>query len=120
MNMLRKLEHPLRVDCLLLGILAIALAYRLILWREFLGYQISRDEVDYYRTAIGLYQQGTFIDPNPVWIRVPLFPVIAAGFFQLFGPNISIVNLFQIALSVANAYMVFLLASGPSGDGLGS
>jgi 4-amino-4-deoxy-L-arabinose transferase-like glycosyltransferase len=109
MKMIRLFGRPVRIDWLLLVILAVALAYRLILWQIFRGYQLGRDEVDYFRTAIALYQDGTFIDPNPVWIRVPLFPLIAAGFFHFFGPNISVVNLFQIALSVANAYLVFLL-----------
>lgn len=104
----RRIAQLLRANWMLAAILALALVVRICVWWQFLGYQIGRDEVDYFRTAVELANTGRFIDPNPVWIRVPLFSVIAAGFFRLFGPDLAAVNLFQILLGVANAYLVYL------------
>ncbi|MCL5256460.1 MAG: glycosyltransferase family 39 protein [Chloroflexi bacterium] len=94
---------------LLFAILALALGLRLYVWWQFIGYQLARDEVDYFRTALELYAHGQFIDPNPVWTRVPLFPLIAAGIFKITGVSVAAVNLFQILLSIINVYLVYLL-----------
>lgn len=94
---------------LLSTILVLALGIRLCVWWQFVGYQLGRDEVDYFRTATELYTNGRFIDPNPVWTRVPLFPLIAAGVFKIAGVSVAAVNLLLIAFSVANAHLVYLL-----------
>ncbi len=72
------------------------------------------DAKDYNRLAIGLAETGGYIDASgkPTSLRPPLYPLVVAGIYQVFGiENFLAVSAFQAALSLLTALLVYQLGA---------
>jgi 4-amino-4-deoxy-L-arabinose transferase-like glycosyltransferase len=116
---LRQLR-PLRVLQLVFVVGAIL---RLVIWLT-LGASAPTvgDAKDYNLLAVSLVQYGEFaITPGaPSSLRPPLYPVIVAGIYRLFGiENWQAIGTFQALLSLGTAWLVYRLAKEAYSDWVG-
>ena len=99
----------------LLLILAVGAGLRLGLWTYFAGQTLHiEDEQDYNQLACNLVQHGEFaFEPGvPTSLRPPLYPVVVAGVYRLFGlENYQTVRLVQAILSLVNVVLLYRLGS---------
>lgn len=99
----------------LLLILLAGAAVRYGLWTWFAGQTPHiEDEQDYNRLACNLVQYGEFgfEQGRPTSLRPPLYPVLVAGVYRLFGlENYQAVRLLQAVLSLLNAVLLYRLGS---------
>ncbi|HWQ12242.1 MAG TPA: glycosyltransferase family 39 protein [Roseiflexaceae bacterium] len=92
------------------GILALALALRLLLWSQPL-HEPANDEVEYIAVAQDLLAgRGWSFYDSYRWLRAPLYPLFLAGSLWLAGGDLHRAALPNIALSVANVYLAYRLA----------
>lgn len=100
-----------KLDWVLLGILSLALLVRLYAWWQAPRQGFVIDEAEYYQIA-SILADGrgwTFYDAS-TWVRPPVYVMLLAGIFRFFGPNLMLVRLGQVALSVATVYLLYRLA----------
>jgi hypothetical protein len=106
---LRGRIHPL-VILLLVGALL-----RIVLWIWFDGQEIHIwDERDYNTLAVSLLERGEFASEPGILtsMRPPLYPVVVAGLYGLFGlENFQAVRLFQAGLSLLTVLVLYGLGS---------
>jgi 4-amino-4-deoxy-L-arabinose transferase-like glycosyltransferase len=99
----------------LLAILTLGAGVRLGLWTWFQGQSPHiEDEQDYNRLACNLVEHGEYgFEPGqPNSLRPPLYPVLVAGVYRVFGlENYQAVRLLQALLSLANVLLVYALGS---------
>lgn len=99
-------------DRWLWGALAVALLLRLAVRWVAPAADLLGDEREYYAAAAVLADgRGfSFVDQS-LWIRPPLYIVLVAGLYRLFGPDgvLTAVWLAQVALSVATVALVYAL-----------
>ncbi len=85
----------------------------LILMRLGADFTLS-DSASYINPANEIFYKGNFLYNHDLWMRTPLYPLIIAGFYGLFGQNLYAIIIFQIvcsALLVVNAYRITALFS---------
>jgi len=99
----------------LLLILGLGAAVRLGPWTRFEGQPLNvTDERDYNALAINLVEHGeyAFQPGKPDSLRPPLYPVVVAGVYRLFGlENYQAVRLFQAVLSLALVVLLYWIGS---------
>lgn len=97
----------------LLLILLAGAGVRFGLWTWFAGQSLHiEDEQDYNRLACNLVQYGEFaFEPGELTsLRPPLYPVMVAGVYRLFGmENYQAVRLLQAILSLVNVILLYRL-----------
>lgn len=99
----------------LLLILLVGGGLRLVLWTSFAEQPLYiDDERDYNRLACNLVRYGEFAFEagQPTSLRPPLYPMVVAGIYRLFGvENYQAVRLFQAILSLINVMLLYRLGS---------
>lgn len=94
----------------LAAVLALALGLRLLLWSQPL-HEPANDEVEYIAVARDLLAgRGWVFYDTYHWLRAPLYPLFLAGSLWLAGGDLHLAALPNIALSVANVFLAYLLA----------
>jgi len=96
----------------LLAILGLGLLVRLyvLIFAPRPGFVI--DEAEYYQIASILADgRGWMFYEAATWVRPPLYIMLLAGVFKLFGPNLMLVRLLQIGLSLASVYLLYRLGA---------
>ncbi|WP_287156616.1 tetratricopeptide repeat protein [Chloroflexus sp.] len=94
----------------LIAILTIAALIRLALWLQPLHLP-ANDEVEYLTVARDLLAgRGWSFYERYHWLRAPLYPLWLAGSLWLSGGNVWLAALPNIALSVLNVYLIYLLS----------
>jgi len=97
-------------DWPLLAILGLATGLRLLIWLFIPHPHYIIDEAEYYQiSSIVADGRGWMFYDDATWVRPPLYILLIAGIFKFFGPNLIIVRLVQIAISVASVYLLFWL-----------
>lgn len=66
------------------------------------------DAAAYHAKALGILANGWLFDVSSY--QAPLYPYIIAAIYALFGANPIYVQIFQCVLSVANVFLIFLIA----------
>jgi tetratricopeptide (TPR) repeat protein len=93
----------------LLSIVLLALAWRLLLWAQPL-HQPANDEVEYIRVARDLLAgRGWVFYESYHWLRAPLYPLWLAASLWLAGGDLHRAALPNIALSVANVALIYMI-----------
>ncbi len=106
----RPVQKGGRVDWLLLGVLSLALLVRLYAWWQAPRVGFVADEAEYYSIGSMLADgRGWAFYDEAVWVRPPLYPLLLGAVFRLFGPNLIVVRLIQLTLSVASVYLLYRL-----------
>ena len=100
-----------KLDWVLFGILGLALLVRLYAWWQAPRQGFVIDEAEYYQISSILADgRGWAFYDASTWVRPPLYVMLLGGVFRFFGPNLVIVRLIQVALSVATVYLLYRLA----------
>jgi 4-amino-4-deoxy-L-arabinose transferase-like glycosyltransferase len=100
-----------KLDWALLGILGLAFLVRLYAWWQAPRQGFVIDEAEYYQIASLLADgRGWGFYDTATWVRPPLYVMLLGGIFRFFGPNLEIVRLVQVCLSVATVYLLYRLA----------
>ncbi len=101
-----------RTNWALPAVLTLALVVRLYVWWQVPPGGFVIDEAEYYQIASILADgRGWAFYDEATWVRPPLYVMMLASIFKLFGPNLIIVRLVQVGLSVASVYLLYRLAS---------
>jgi 4-amino-4-deoxy-L-arabinose transferase-like glycosyltransferase len=99
---------------LLMVLLVLAVALRVLFWLEIVGLHapLRGDEIDYDRIARSLASGSGFAREEgvPTASRPPLYPVVLAGIYRIFGPHAAAGRVFQILLGGATVALAYLLA----------
>jgi 4-amino-4-deoxy-L-arabinose transferase-like glycosyltransferase len=99
---------------LLPAILVAALAARLLFCIAVVGLDSWGwgDEPDYHRHASDIAAGRGFLTPagEPTAARPPLYPIVLAGVYRLFGPNHAAGRVLQMALGVGIVLLTYLVA----------
>jgi 4-amino-4-deoxy-L-arabinose transferase-like glycosyltransferase len=94
-------------------ILAAALVVRIALWSFWQDMPVRIvDAQDYNRLALGLLNEGAYLTPsgNPSSLRPPLYPVLVAGVYRVFGAeNYAVVRFLQAVLGLVTALLTYYL-----------
>ncbi|HEX2909698.1 MAG TPA: glycosyltransferase family 39 protein [Chloroflexia bacterium] len=99
-----------RLDRPLTAVLVLATLVRLYAWWQAPRMGFVIDEAEYYQIAHILADgRGWSFYDAATWIRPPLYPLMLAGIFVIFGHSLVIIRLVQIALSVATVYLLYRL-----------
>ncbi len=108
---------------LLPAILVAALAARLLFCVAVVGLDAWGwgDEPDYHRHAADIAAGRGFLTPagEPTAARPPLYPIVLAGVYRLFGPSHAAGRILQIALGVTIVFLAYLVARKLFSDGAG-
>jgi 4-amino-4-deoxy-L-arabinose transferase-like glycosyltransferase len=107
-------SHFRRVPTTLLVILTVGLFVRIAILMLYGNQPMRHDETDYNTLAVNLVEHGEFaLTPGvPTSLRPPLYPVLVAGFYELFGTeNWFAVRIAQALLSLITVCVVFRLGS---------
>lgn len=97
---------------ILIYIFLLALVIRTIFaWPAITGEQgfAMGDDDDYYRLAISLLETGQLRDGNFAAYRMPLFPIILAGIYKVFGSEPHVAHPFIVLLSATTCGGVYIL-----------
>jgi hypothetical protein len=95
----------------LLLALAIGLALRLLLWGRIPRTGLISDEGEYFSAADWLaHGRGFNWYLGYLWTRAPLYPLLVAAHFRLFGDTPAPIYLTQTLLSLLNVALVYALA----------
>jgi 4-amino-4-deoxy-L-arabinose transferase-like glycosyltransferase len=95
----------------LLLVLLCALALRLALWDNLPRQGMISDEAEYLAAADWLaHGRGFAWHQGWLWTRAPLYPLFLAAHMWLFGFALEPIYLSQIALSLLNVALVYVLA----------
>jgi 4-amino-4-deoxy-L-arabinose transferase-like glycosyltransferase len=103
-----------RVPTTLLVILVVALFIRIAILMLYGNQPMRHDETDYNTLAVNLVEHHEFaLTPGvPTSLRPPLYPLLVAGIYDLFGSeNWRAVRIAQALLSLVTVYVVFRLGS---------
>ncbi|MGD1047275.1 MAG: glycosyltransferase family 39 protein [Candidatus Krumholzibacteriaceae bacterium] len=99
---------------LLAILIVLALALRVLFWLEIVGLHapLRGDEIDYDRIARSLASGCGFVGVGgePTASRPPLYPVVLAGIYRIFGPHEAAGRILQILLGGAIVGLTYLLA----------
>ncbi len=108
--MIRIINYPrFRTHAPLLAVLLLALAIRLALWSQPL-HSPANDELEYVTVAYDLLDgRGWQFYDHYHWLRAPLYPLFLAGSLWLSRGNLHLAALPNIALSIVNIWLIFLL-----------
>ncbi len=95
-------------------LLLLAVVARIIFCTAVIGFHapLRGDEEDYHNLAVSLSEGNGFAWPGgrPTAKRPPLYPVLLAGVYSLFGEGYGVGRVFQIILGVLVVLLIFLLA----------
>jgi 4-amino-4-deoxy-L-arabinose transferase-like glycosyltransferase len=95
----------------LLLVLLCALALRLALWDNLPRQGMISDEAEYLAAADWLaHGRGFAWHQGWLWTRAPLYPLFLAAHMWLFGFALTPIYLSQVALSLLNVALVYVLA----------
>ncbi len=98
---------------------AVLVRLSLLLWWS---PEVASDAADYVRIANDVAAGRGFLDTDgdPTSFRAPLYPLMLAGLFRLFGESITAIRLVQIGLDAATVATVFLIAERTLAERLGA
>jgi 4-amino-4-deoxy-L-arabinose transferase-like glycosyltransferase len=95
-------------------LIVLAVALRVLFWLEIVGVHapLRGDEIDYDRIARSLASGSGFVGAGgePTASRPPLYPVVLAGMYRIFGPHAAAGRILQILLGGAIVALAYLLA----------
>jgi len=104
----------LNPNVLLPAILVVALAARLLFCVAVVGLDAWGwgDEPDYHRHASDIAVGRGFLTPNgePTAARPPLYPIVLAGVYRVFGPSHAAGRIFQMVLGAGVVLLTYLVA----------
>lgn len=99
---------------ILVIIVVLAALARAIFWVAVVGRDapLRGDEVDYNRLAVSLAEGRGFVTDRgePTATRPPLFPLLLAGLYRVFGPSVAAARMLQIALGALIVLLLYALA----------
>lgn len=99
---------------LLAFLILLAVALRVLFWLEIVGFHapLRGDEIDYDRIARSIASGSGFAGAGgePTALRPPLYPVVLAGMYRIFGPHAAAGRILQILLGGSIVALAYLLA----------
>lgn len=100
--------------CLIIGF-SLLLKLMIFAWLNHLGADFTLpDSGSYIWPAKTLLSGGAFFTNPGLWMRTPIYPLLIAGIYALFGESVQYIVIFQIFIStllVVNAYRITSLLS---------
>ncbi len=113
--MLAKLRQ--RIDPALLGILALALLWRLLLWAWLPHRTFISDENEYWLAAwVWAQGRGFSFHQTFIWTRPPGYILFLGLLIRLFGPHLTVARLAQAGVSLLTILLLYDLALRLFGD----